>query len=209
VTGGADPAVCHDHRVLPRPVVVLSVLVVALLAGCGVRPEPLAPAADPRETPAELSAPPCPDSGVLVRVGTEDAAMGLRVVNLDLENCGEDPVTLEGYPGLRVLDADGAELSVWIGQGSAGIADVPAFDNPPGPVILRPGDQALSGIMWKNTNTRPGEEPLVGAQLEISPAPGWDWQDVKPGSTNDIETLHIDLGTTGELGVRAWTTMVE
>lgn len=187
--------------------VVLSVLVVAL-AACGVPPEPIAPVADPRETPAELSAPPCPDSGVLVRVGVEDAAMGLRVVNLDLTNCGEDPVTIEGYPSLRVLDADGAELDVRIGQGSSGIADVPEFDNPPVPVILRPGDEALSGIMWKNTNDDPSVEPLVGAQLEIRPARGWDWQDVKPGTTAGIETLHIDLGTTGALGVRAWTTMV-
>lgn len=134
--------------------------------------------------------------------------MGLRVANLDLTNCGDDPVTVEGYPDLRVLGADGELLGVRIGQGSSGIADVPEFDNPPVPVILRPGDTALSGIMWKNTNDDPSVEPLVGAQLEISPAPGWDWQDVKPGTTNDIETLHIDLGTTGVLGVRAWTTMV-
>lgn len=204
-------AVCHDHSVLPRPVVVLSVLVVAVVAltACGARPEPIAPVADPRETPAELSAPPCPDSGVLVRVGVEDAAMGLRVVNLDLTNCGEDPVTVEGYPNLRVLGADGELLGVRIGQGSSGIAVVPEFDNPPVPVILRPGDKALSGIMWKNTNDDPTVETLLGEQLEISPAQGWGWQDVKPGSTNDIETLHIDLGTTGELGVRAWTTMPE
>lgn len=133
--------------------------------------------------------------------------MGLRVVNLDLENCGEDPVTVEGYPDLRVLGADGEELAVRIGQGSSGIADVPGFDNPPVPVILRPGDEALSGLMWKNTNDDPSVEPLVGTHLEIRPAPGWAWQDVKPGTTGHIETLHIDLGTTGALGVRAWTTM--
>jgi len=190
-------------------VVVLSVLVVTLLAGCGVRPEPVGPVADPRETPAQLGAPACPDSGVLVRVGVEDAAMGLRVVNLDLKNCGEDPVTVEGYPSLRVLDADGELLGVRVGQGSSGIAVVPEFDTPPVPVILRPGDEALSGIMWKNTNDDPTAEPLVGAHLEISPAAGWNWQDVEPGTTGDIESLHIDLGTTGAIGVRAWTPMVQ
>jgi hypothetical protein len=189
---------------LPRPVLCLVVLV--SLTACGVQPEPLGPVADPRTSPAQLSAPACPDSGVMVRVGVEDAAMGLRVVNLDLTNCGEDPVTVEGYPDLRVLDADGETLPVWIGHGSSGIADVPEFDNPPEPVILRPGDTALSGIMWKNTNDARAE-PMVGSQLEIKPAPGWRWQDVKPGSTADIEPLHIDLGTTGQLGVRAWTTL--
>ncbi|WP_308295396.1 DUF4232 domain-containing protein [Streptomyces sp. MUM 178J] len=144
------------------------------------------------EAPAETG--PCPASGVRITADGGDAAMGLRVVGLRLENCGTGGFRLDGYPLLEVLDEDRAPVSgVTVVRGSGGIATVTGFDDPPQPVTLKPGETASTGLMWRNTTEAgtPVNAPYVRVRTE-------------PGSRPVMLTPELDLGTTGKLGVRPW-----
>lgn len=194
---------------------------VAVLAGCalvddarrelGPEPDGVTRAGAGRTTPppspaasasASAFAPPsatggCPPSGVLVQAGDADAAMGLRAMGVHLVNCGSVPVTLNGYPGVRLLDRAGAALPVTVVQGTSGVASIEGFDTPPAPVTAAPGERLEVGLVWRNTVTDTTVDPVNGVFLEIVPAPGQPPQVVRPDGP-------VDVGTTGRLGVTAW-----
>ncbi|MFM9608702.1 hypothetical protein DF268_02445 [Streptomyces sp. V2] len=135
----------------------------------------------------------CPPSGVRVYADRGDAAMGLRVVGIHLENCGTTPYVLDGYPELTLLDdqyrtVDGIEIL-------KGTGDIPMAPDsaPPTRITLEPGERARSGLAWRNT-TGFGEAenvPYVRVRAKSGAAPVV----ISPG---------LDLGTTGRLGVGAW-----
>ncbi|MFI6102090.1 DUF4232 domain-containing protein [Lentzea sp. NPDC051213] len=150
---------------------------------------------------ATASAEPVCDNGLRFSMGDGDAAMGLRVVQVQVLNCGPESLQLNGYPQVQLLDEDRRPLTVDILEGSGGISSVEGFDDPPQPITVLPGETAKSAFMWKNRNT--GEvEPQLARYADMAAAPGGTWYDLapRPGST----TLYIDLGTTGRLGVKAW-----
>lgn len=180
---------------------VLAVVVaLVVLTGCGVSTAlPVPPAPPSRTTPAGWD---CSD-GVVVTAGVSDAATGLRVLALELTNCGEDPYTIAGYPEVRVIGADGAALRVDAAPGGNGIDTVADFDAPPTSVTLRPGETAVSGLVWRNTVLGGRGPALLGTALDVRPTPDADWRRVADPSADT--GLHIDLGTTGRLGVRPWS----
>ncbi|MFI2432653.1 DUF4232 domain-containing protein [Streptomyces sp. NPDC018693] len=137
----------------------------------------------------------CPPSGIRVTADEGDAAMGLRVVGLHLENCGTSAYSLNGYPELTLLDDELQPIEgVAIVHGSGGISTGTGFDEPPRPLTLRPGESATSGLMWRNT-TEFGD-PVDIPHVRVRAKAGADPVTVTP---------RIDLGTTGKLAVRAWT----
>lgn len=144
------------------------------------------------EAPAAAGS--CPASGLRLTADQGDAAMGLRVVGLHLENCGSRTYSLKGYPVLQLLDAERQPVDgIEILRGTDGIPMAGGDDGPPRPVTLRPGESAVSGLAWRNT-TEFGEAvtvPYVRVRAEA-------------GSEPVTVAPHLDLGTTGELGVRAW-----
>ncbi|MFD9607549.1 DUF4232 domain-containing protein [Streptomyces sp. NPDC059970] len=144
---------------------------------------------------APLASGECPPSGIRLTTDDGDAAMGLRVVGLHLENCGKRDYSLDGYPLLELLDKDLSPVQgVRIVHGSGGISTGTGFDEPARPLVLKPGESALSGLMWRNT-TESGAAvnvPYVRVRAE---------QRADPVTV----TPHLDLGTTGKLAVRAWT----
>ncbi|WP_413754183.1 DUF4232 domain-containing protein [Streptomyces sp. R-74717] len=137
----------------------------------------------------------CPPSGIRLTTDDGDAAMGLRVVGLHLENCGKRDYSLDGYPLLELLDKDLSPVQgVRIVHGSGGISTGTGFDEPARPLVLKSGESALSGLMWRNT-TESGAAvnvPYVRVRAE-------------QGADPVTVTPHLDLGTTGKLAVRAWT----
>ncbi|MGW7237476.1 DUF4232 domain-containing protein [Streptomyces sp. NPDC054804] len=144
------------------------------------------------EAPARTGA--CPSTGVRVWADDGDAAMGLRVVGLHLENCGERDYPLDGYPELSLLDdnrrpVDGIRML----HGGAAIASGTGFDGPPVPLVLKPGETALSGLIWRNTTL--GGTPVNVPYVRVL---------AKPGAAPVTVTPGLDLGTTGKLGVGAW-----
>ena len=144
------------------------------------------------EAPAEPGT--CPASGVRISADEGNAAMGLRVVSLHLDNCGTRTYTVEGYPLLELLD-DGLEPvdGVEILDGSGEITTGAGPDEQPRPVTLEPGESATAGLVWRNTTEfgTPVNVPHVRVRA-------------KEGADPVTVTPHLDLGTTGKLGVRPW-----
>ncbi|MDX3073443.1 DUF4232 domain-containing protein [Streptomyces sp. NPDC088354] len=144
------------------------------------------------EAPAPAGS--CPSSGVRVTADRGDAAMGLRVVGLHLENCSQAPHRVEGYPRLQLLDAAHRPVTgIRILHGSETRSVTTGFDDPPRPVTLQPGETASAGLIWRNTVTfgDPVNAPYVRVFAE-------------PGASPVMVTPELDLGTTGKLGVSAW-----
>ncbi|WP_371660523.1 DUF4232 domain-containing protein [Streptomyces sp. NBC_00280] len=144
------------------------------------------------EAPAEPGM--CPASGIRVSADQGDAAMGLRVVGLRLDNCGTRDYTVEGYPLLKLLDNDLKSVEgIEILDGSTGITTGAGPDNQPRPVTLGPGESATAGLVWRNTTTSgtPVNVPYVQVRA-------------KAGADPVTVTPNLDLGTTGKLGVRPW-----
>lgn len=136
----------------------------------------------------------CPASGIRVSADQGDAAMGLRIVGLHLDNCGTRAYTVEGYPLLELLDDDLRPVGgVKILDGSGGITTAAGPDEPPRPVTLQPGESATAGLVWRNT-TEAGT-PVTVPYVRVR---------AKKGAAAVTVTPHLDLGTTGKLGVRPW-----
>ncbi|MFI6055852.1 DUF4232 domain-containing protein [Streptomyces violascens] len=145
------------------------------------------------EAPAEPGTT-CPASGIRVSADSGDAAMGLRIVGLHLENCGTRDYTVEGYPLLELLDGDLKPVrGIQILHGSGEITTGAGPDDKPRPVTLKPGESAISRLVWRNTTESgtPVNVPYVRVRAEAG---------VNPVTV----TPRLDLGTTGKLGVKPW-----
>lgn len=134
--------------------------------------------------------------------------MGIRVLTIEMVNCGAAPVVVNGYPSVRLFDESHDPIAVTVGQGSAGVAMVPDFDDPPQEVVLQPGERVHSGLLWRNLVTDATVNATTAVYLEAASAAGRPWQDVPlivPNPLNgDGQTVDIDLGNTDKLGVEAW-----
>lgn len=137
---------------------------------------------------------PCPPAGVRLYADEGDAAMGLRVVGLHLENCGTGVHRLDGYPRLQLLDEDHEVVTdVRVLRGGAAIASGTGADAPPRALALEPGERASTRLVWRNT-------VQAGEAVNVPYVRVW----AKPGAAPVTVTPELDLGTTGELGVGAW-----
>jgi Protein of unknown function (DUF4232) len=148
-----------------------------------------------------------PDGLGFSTAGT-DAAMGLRVLTLQVTNCGSVPRTLNGYPSIRLFDDDQHQLDVDVSDGSGGIATVPEFDDPPRAVTLQPGERAWSGLLWRNLVTDPDLGKVETAvRLQAAVTAGQPYREVPLIAPNEVQgaiQVNIDLGNTGRIGVEAW-----
>lgn len=138
----------------------------------------------------------CPPSGVRVYADDGDAAMGLRVVSLHLENCGTRTHRLNGYPQLQLLDESHKPVnSVKILHGGSAIATGTGADGVPQPLDLKPGERAYATLVWRNT-----VEAGVGNPVNAPYVRAWE----RPGAHPVMVIPELDLGTTGKLGVGPW-----
>jgi hypothetical protein len=144
------------------------------------------------EAPSEKG--PCPAAGARVYADRTDAAMGLRVAGLHLVNCGTRPYRLDGYPLLRIFDERHEPVGgVRILHGGDSISTGTGAEGKPQPLVLRPGDSAHAGLVWRNTT---GLADLVNAPYVQVVA--------RPGAPAVMVTPELDLGTTGKLAVGPW-----
>ncbi|SCX39001.1 Protein of unknown function [Klenkia marina] len=145
------------------------------------------PAGAPTTTPATG----CPDPGLATSVGPVDGALGLRAVTLTLVNCGATTATVEGYPGLRLLDEEQADLDVAVVEEPDPVGNEPGL--PVTAVTLAPGGSAQAVLLWRNTVAEGENAP--GSYLAVTAV---------PGAQEQLLTLAVDLGTTARLVVGPW-----
>ncbi|MFI8386035.1 DUF4232 domain-containing protein [Streptomyces sp. NPDC085540] len=189
--------------------------VLAGAAGCSTPPPPrTAPGPTAVSVPAKpapvRSAPstppatvePCPEGGVRLVEMEGNAAMGLRVADFQLVNCGAQPYVLEGYPQLSLRDDRNDPLEVAVEHGSAGITTgTPNLDEAPRPVTLAPGQAALFGIVWRNLVTESATPAVTARIVEVEPRPGAPRLWLRLAAP-------VDLGNTGKLGLGPWQSLV-
>ncbi|MFE4602068.1 DUF4232 domain-containing protein [Kitasatospora indigofera] len=168
----------------------------ALLTACGTTPAP-GPAAAP--VPAGTD---CPEPGVAITAGPANAAMGLRVLTIEMVNCGIHRYTVTGYPVVQVLDDEHRPLGITVESGSSAYGAVSGLDATPVQVTLLPGERATSALAWRNTRVGPVlPTPLTagtGTHLAVSPTPGRPPQTVTPGHP-------LDFGDAVAPAVGPWT----
>jgi hypothetical protein len=173
------------------------ILAAATVLNSACETSPLSKPTPVPSTSAAAAAPTCPEPGVVINTGAIDAAMGLRAMNIEMVNCGTRPYKVDGYPAVRVLDANQKALNVKVSNGSSPITTIKSFDAAPKPVTLQPGEKVVAGLVWRNTVTNSTVTAANGIFLDIAPVDGEPRQTVKSGSP-------IDLGNTGKLGVSPW-----
>lgn len=136
----------------------------------------------------------CPASGVRLYADDGDAAMGLRVVTLHLENCGTGTYRVHGYPRVLPLSEDHQKPNgVRVLHNGSAIASDTGADGPPEPLALKPGQSAIAGLVWRNT-------VLSGTPVNAPYVRVW----ARPGAAPVTVTPELDLGTTGKLAVGPW-----
>ncbi len=184
---------------------LVSLLLLLAVTACST-PAPL-----PTPPPTPTTTGPCPDGGVVITALDSEAAMGLRVLSLQLRNCGTRPYEVNGYPDLELPAEDGQRLDVRVEHGSSGISRIESFERQPTSITLKPGDRATAGIVWRNTYDDTTNPPQVGAQLDVAPLAGRPRQTFTPRLEangdpwrEDNPAVTIDLGSTGRIGVSPW-----
>ncbi|CCH33214.1 putative secreted protein [Saccharothrix espanaensis DSM 44229] len=187
---------------------VPAVLLLAVSA-CGAEPAPPAPGTGLPDRNSAAST--CPEGGAEISALNGEAAMGLRVLTLEMRNCGTETLRIDGYPDVRLLDEDGQPLEVRVEHGSAAISRIDSFEVPPAGFALGPGDRATAGVVWRNTYDDTTHPPQVGAKIDIAPLAGLPRQVFTPrlgpdGGTPspDSPATTIDLGSTGRIGLSPW-----
>jgi Protein of unknown function (DUF4232) len=163
---------------------------VAVSGGAGSTPAEGGPAGTTGPTgPTSPNA--CPPSGLRISTGGDDAAMGLRVTDLQVTNCGRRTHRLKGYPDLRFLDEDHEPMAIDVRHGSI----VTGLDDPgPKIVVLKPGRSAFSVMSWRNTTLADGTSALTSTYASVA---------VK-GEPALVLPFTADTGTTRLVKITAW-----
>jgi len=185
---------------------IAALLTVTLLGACaGQVPQPgpqppdndPAPVRTPTPVPSADPSPDCPDSGALLNLGAVDAAMGLRAMPIRLANCAEEPVYVNGFPELTVLDEQLQPLAVEVIEGAEVIARLDTAAGSPVPITLQPGERAGAVLVWRNTVDDVRVPPTHGTFLSVALAAGVPAQVLEPDGG-------LDIGTTGRVAVSPW-----
>ncbi|WP_409497230.1 DUF4232 domain-containing protein [Amycolatopsis sp. cmx-11-12] len=163
---------------------------IAVVTGCSAPPPP-PPVPQTVHTPEPGTVEPagCLDTGVTVKSGPVEAALGHRAIVVTLTNCGTAPRTLTGYPEIRLLDKEKRPMAVEVEHGTSYMA----IDPGAAPQTVQPGGTLLSVVSWSNTVTV--GSPEAGAYVTVAAAKGDPEQRI---------TVDTDLGTTGKLTLTAW-----
>ncbi len=174
---------------------ISTVATALVVAGCSTPPPPPppVPTVHPPE-PGTVEPAGCLETGVTVKSGPVEAALGHRAIVVTLTNCGTAPRTLTGYPEVRLLDKEKRPMAVEVDHGTSYMA----IDPGAAPQTVQPGGTLVSVVAWSNTVTV--GSPEAGAYVTVAAAKGDPEQRI---------TVDTDLGTTGKLTLTAWNPELE
>ncbi|GAB3228217.1 hypothetical protein GCM10027447_20130 [Glycomyces halotolerans] len=154
--------------------------------------EPVETASPATEDEDDQAPATCPEAGFHVTVAQGSAAMGIRSAGIELVNCGQAAIEVDGYPVIEVLQ-DGSPIQVEVHHGSDTLTD-------PGPsrIVVEPGESVSAGLLWRNKVESADTGAVVSdPRLSIAYTAGGPAVVVEPESP-------VDLGTTRYLEVTAW-----
>ena len=179
--------------------VLLSLVALSLIAltGCGSNSK-----TNPTTTPTPSSSPTvsatpaslvCDSSQLVIQLGVEDAAMGSRgVTGMTFQNTSAKSCTLEGYPIVQMIDANGKSLPTYV-------THFGSFNAPKSPttlVTLAPGAKAKFDLLYEAQTgygnavcptsskvdfTPPGSTVALPMDLKIQPYGGGTIQKLRCG----------------------------
>ncbi|MFB9904012.1 DUF4232 domain-containing protein [Allokutzneria oryzae] len=149
-----------------------------LLTACAATPEPPPPPA------------PVPEPCLAIKPGIVDAALGFRQLGLEMTNCGTKPYEVNGYPVVKLFDADHNLLDITVGHSATA-------DPGPKPLTIKPGESLEAHFSWRNTVTDIDRVPLTATTLEVAPLEGLPAQKADPKTK-------LDMGNTSQANVTAW-----
>ena len=157
------------------------------LSACSEAPQKTDPVAVATDAPTKNQQGICPSAQLRAEVGDPTMAAGSSYFNVTLTNLGA-PCTMEGYPGVSLLDGQGNQV------GAAADRDGTEFQ----PVTLPAGGSA--GFTMRITNARAYEENACQPTTSVT-----DLKIFPPGETNAITipfgTVTCANDTTGVLQV--------
>jgi hypothetical protein len=175
--------------------------VLVLASGCGTEsatgaepgpPKPYKTEKGPIPSRAPTKPPKtCPSSGASITAGPVEPAMGRRVMTVTVTNCRAEPLTLNGYPQIAVLDDKRAKLKVAVVHGSSMMAKDPG----PRKAVLDKGESAEAAVAWSNT-VEAGLDKREGNYLSVASG---------NGDAPVIWPEWLDLGTTAKIQLTAWS----
>ena len=107
-----------------------------------------------------------------------------------LTNCRAKTLTVNGYPDIKVLDAQRHPMQVKVAHGLSYMA----IDPGPAKLRLHKGESALAAVSWSNT-VEAGDDKASGTYLSVAQA---------AGDRTTIWPVDTDLGTTATVTLTAW-----
>jgi len=140
----------------------------------------------PPTPPLPTSTATCSPADLAVSSGAHDAAMGSRVLTLQLRNAGST-----AHTELDVLDVDRQHLTVSTTHGVHSAVPDPG----PSAVALAPGRSAEATVSWRDTVTADGNPSVEGSYLVVTP---------EACERSPTAPAHLDVGPTGTIDVTAW-----
>lgn len=142
----------------------------------------------------------CQPSQLQASQGTGQGAAGHIVGAFVLRNSSASPCTLDGYPGLQMLDGKGHPLPTVVARGAA--MGLPAVS--PALVTLTPGGSASFSIAYEDVPVNNEGPCPTSAQLEITPPNDFDHLVVhatlSPCRGGTITVSPVVAGTNGVQG---------
>lgn len=154
---------------------ILAVVLVALLAACGASATARSTATAtataiatathmPTATATAIaSAPPCTAAQLTAAIARSGVAAGNVGTWVSLENSSRQACSLDGYPGLLLLDAGGHALPTHVTDATSAFV----FTNlEPSMIVVAPGARAYFVLSW---TYNPCANPPTSAALQITP----------------------------------------
>lgn len=141
----------------------------------------------------------CAATQLQAAAGSSNGAAGTIKVNFTLRNTSTSTCTLEGYPGMLLLDSNGNALPTTVHRGSDGFA-FPNLDVAPLLVFLPPQELASFDVFYHSHPMANQPDCPTSASIEITPPNGYDHV-VIPGAltacNGDLYVSPVVIGARG------------
>ena len=111
----------------------------------------------------------CQPNGLAMAAGMGNGGAGTIEMVVTMTNTSAAPCTLDGYPGMQLLDSSGAKLPTTVVRGGGPGFLNPAANQPPAPVTLQPGQKASFSLSYEDVPVGTETSCPTSAKAQITP----------------------------------------